>query len=162
MIIKKIAAEMASIRVQRAQLLGYKTHADFVLENFTAKTPENVYGLLDKVWPAALNRAKEEVADMQKVIDAEGGKFKLEAWDWWYYADKVRVARYAFDEEETRPYFSVDATVNGIFHVAKQLFGITFKERHDVPVYQKDVRVFDVMEADGKVIGMYMMDMYCS
>ncbi|MFT6898911.1 MAG: peptidyl-dipeptidase Dcp [Paraglaciecola sp.] len=157
---KKIAAKIASLRYQKAQLLGYKTHAHFVLENAMAKTPENVYGLLDQVWPAALTRAKEEAADMQKMIDAQGGEFQLEGSDWWYYGEKIRQARYDLDAEATKPYFSLDATRDGVFYTANRLWGVTFEERMDIPKYHPDVRTFEVFDKDGSSIGLYMTDYY--
>ncbi|ASJ96614.1 M3 family metallopeptidase [Shewanella marisflavi] len=157
---KKILAEMAALRAERAQLMGYKSHAHFVLEERTAKTPENVYGLLDKVWPAALAQAKAEVAEMQKLIDAEGGNFKLAAWDWWYYADKIRVAKYSFNEQETRPYFSLENTLKGVFYTANRLFGITVKERTDLPKYNDEVRTWEVYDKDGSLMAIFMGDYY--
>lgn len=157
---KKILAEMAALRAERAQLMGYKSHAHFVLEERTAKTPENVYGLLDKVWPAALAQAKAEVAVMQKLIDAEGGNFKLAAWDWWYYADKIRVAKYSFNEQETRPYFSLENTLKGVFYTANRLFGITVKERTDLPKYNDEVRTWEVYDKDGSLMAIFMGDYY--
>ncbi|QDF75135.1 MULTISPECIES: M3 family metallopeptidase [Shewanella] len=157
---KKILAEMAALRAERAQLMGYKSHAHFVLEERTAKTPENVYGLLDKVWPAALAQAKAEVAEMQKLIDAEGGNFKLAAWDWWYYADKIRVAKYSFNEQGTRPYFSLENTLKGVFYTANRLFGITVKERTDLPKYNDEVRTWEVYDKDGSLMAIFMGDYY--
>ena len=155
-----IASDTASLRFQKAQLLGYKTHAHFVLENATAKTPDNVFKLLNKIWPPALQRAKEEAADMQKMIDAEGGKFELAAWDWWYYAEKIRKQRYDIDSEETKPYFSLEATQKGVFYTANRLWGVTFKERTDLPKYHEDVRTYEVNDKDGSYIGIYMTDHY--
>jgi peptidyl-dipeptidase Dcp len=155
-----IAAEMASLRFQKAQLLGYKTHSHLVLENATAKTPENVFGLLDQIWPAALERAKEERADIQKMVDAEGGDFTVAAWDWWYYSEKIRKARFNIDEAETKPYFSLESTLQGIFYTAEKLWGVTFKERNDLPKYHADVRTFEVTDKDGSYVGIYMTDHY--
>ncbi|QYJ80873.1 M3 family metallopeptidase [Shewanella aegiceratis] len=157
---KKILAQMAALRAERAQLMGYKSHAHFVLEERTAKTPENVYGLLDKVWPAALGQAKAEVAVMQELIDAEGGNFKLAAWDWWYYADKIRVAKYSFNEQETRPYFSLENTLKGVFYTANRLYGITVKERTDLPKYNDEVRTWEVYDKDGSLMAIFMGDYY--
>ncbi|NQY64833.1 MAG: M3 family metallopeptidase [Alteromonadaceae bacterium] len=155
---QKIAAKMASLRFQKAKLLGYKSHANFILENATAKTPENVFKLLDQVWPAALKQAKEERADIQKMIDAKGGKFKVAAWDWWYYSEKIRKDRYDIDAAETKPYFSLEATLKGVFFTAEKLWGVTFKERFDLPKYHEDVRTFEVTDKDGSYIGIYMTD----
>ncbi|QSX28712.1 M3 family metallopeptidase [Shewanella cyperi] len=155
---KKILAKMASLRAERAQLLGYASHAHYVLEERTAKTPENVYGLLNKVWPAAIKQAKAEVAEMQQLIDAEGGNFKLQAWDWWYYADKIRTAKYSFNEQDTRPYFSLENTLKGVFYTANRLYGITVKERTDLPKYHPDVRTFEVYDKDGQLMAVFMGD----
>lgn len=155
-----LASKMASLRYQKAQLLGYKTHAHFVLENATAKTPENVFKLLNKVWPAALERAKEEAADIQKMIDAEGGKFEVAAWDWWYYSEKIRKQRFDIDASETKPYFSLEATQQGVFYTAEKLWGVKFKERNDLPKYHEDVRTFEVTDRDGSYIGIFMVDHY--
>ncbi len=155
-----IASEMASLRFQKAQLLGYETHAHFVLENATAKTPDNVFKLLNKIWPPALQRAKEEAADMQKMIDAEGGNFKVAAWDWWYYAEKIRKQRYDIDSAEIKPYFSLEATQKGVFYAANRLWGVTFKERFDLPKYHEEVRTYEVNDKDGSFIGIFMTDHY--
>lgn len=157
---QKIASEIASLRFQKAKLLGYKTHAHYVLENATAKTPDNVFGLLDKVWPAALKRAQEEAADMQKMVDAEGSSFKIAAWDWWYYAEKIRKERFDIDAAETKPYFSLEATLKGVFYTANKLWGVTFNERTDLPKYHEDVRTFEVNDKDGSFVGIYMTDHY--
>ncbi|MEC4724788.1 M3 family metallopeptidase [Shewanella sp. D64] len=157
---KKILAKMAALRAERAQLLGYKTHAHLVLEERTAQTPENVYDLLDKVWPAALGQAKAEVAVMQELIDEQGGDFKLSAWDWDYYADKIRVAKYSFNEQQTRPYFSLENTLKGVFYTANRLFGITVKERTDLPKYNDDVRTWEVYDKDGSLMAIFMGDYY--
>ncbi|MCL2920160.1 M3 family metallopeptidase [Shewanella litorisediminis] len=157
---KKALAEIAALRAERAKLLGYKTHAHYVLEENTSKDPANVYALLDKVWPAAINQAKSEVAEMQKLIDAEGGNFKLAPWDWDYYADKIRVAKYSFNEQDTRPYFSLDATIEGVFYTANRLFGLTFKERSDLPKYHEDVRTWEVFDKDGKLLAIFLGDYY--
>jgi peptidyl-dipeptidase Dcp len=155
-----LAAKIASLRVQKAQLLGYDTWADFVLENATAKTPDNVFGLLNKVWPAALNKAKQEVADMQALADKLGDNIKIEAWDWWYYAEKIRQERYNIDAALTKPYFSLENTLQGVFYTANRLWGVTFKERTDLPKYHPDVRTFEVFDKDGSFVGIYMTDHY--
>ena len=155
-----IASKMASLRFQKATLLGYKTHAHFVLENATAKTPDNVFNLLNKIWPPALERAKAEVADMQKMVNADGGNFKVAAWDWWYYAEKIRKERYDIDSAEIKPYFSLEATQQGVFYTANKLWGVTFKERFDLPKYHEDVRTYEVNDKDGSYVGIYMTDHY--
>ncbi|BDM64660.1 dipeptidyl carboxypeptidase II [Shewanella sp. NFH-SH190041] len=157
---KQILAKMAALRAERAALMGYPTHAHFVLEERTAKTPENVYTLLNKVWPAALDQARAEVTEMQNLIDAEGGDFKLAAWDWWYYADKIRVAKYDFNEQDTRPYFSLENTIDGVFHTANKLFGITVKERNDLPKYHPDVRTWEVYDKDGELMAVFLGDYF--
>lgn len=157
---KKTLAKIASLRATKAKLMGYQSHAHFVLEDRVAKTPAAVYELLNKVWPAALAKAKVEVADMQKLVDEEGGKFKIEAWDYPYYAEKIRKARYSIDEEQTRPYFALESTLQGVFHTAQKLFGITVKERTDLPKYHDDVRTFEIYEADGTYIGLFLADHY--
>ena len=157
---KKVLAEMASLRAQRAQLLGYESHAHFVLEGNTAKNPENVYQLLNKIWPAGLAQAKQELADMQALVDAEGGDYKVEGWDWRYLSEKIRKARYDLDEDQTKPYFSLEDTLKGVFYTVNKLFGMTFKERTDLPTYHEDVRVFEVYYKNGELIGLYLTDFY--
>lgn len=157
---KKIVSRVASLRVDRANLLGYKTFADFVLERNMAKTPENVYKFLNDLWTPAIKRAKMEIADMQKIIDKEGGNFKLAAWDWWYYAEKVKKEKYDLDESMLRPYFKMENVRAGAFEVASKLYGIKFIKRDDIQVYHPDVEVFEVQEADGKHIGIFYSDYY--
>lgn len=157
---KDIAAKMASLRLKRANLLGYPTHADFVLEENMAKNPQAVYSFLDKVWAAALPVAKKEAAELQAMIDAEGGGFKLEAWDWWYYAEKLRKQKYDLDEEALKPYFSLENVRLGMFDVANRLYGITFTERNDIQKYHPDVKTFEVKNADGSHLGILYMDFF--
>jgi peptidyl-dipeptidase Dcp len=157
---KKIASKMAALRVKRANLLGYPTHADYVLEENMAKNPAAVYTFLDKVWTAALPVAKKEEAELQSMIDKEGSNFKLEAWDWWYYAEKLRKQKYDLDEEALKPYFSLENVRQAMFDVATRLYGITFNERNDIQKYHPDVRTFEVKEADGKHIGILYMDFF--
>ncbi len=156
----KIVSRIASLRVSRANLLGYKTHADFVLERNMAKNSNAVYKFLNELWTPALKRANMEVADMQKIIDNEGGNFKLEPWDWWYYAEKVKKEKYDLDESMLRPYFQVDNVRAGVFAVASKLYGIKFVERKDIQVYHPDVKVFEVQESNGKHIGIYYSDYF--
>lgn len=157
---KKHAAKLAQLRAKKAQLLGYDTHADFVLEERTAQNAENVYNLLNQVWPAALEQAKAERALMQEQIEKEGKDFKLKASDWRYYAEKVRNEKYALDEAAVKPYFSLESTLQGVFYTAQKLFGMNFKERFDLPKYHDDVRTFEVTDNDGELIGIYISDFY--
>ncbi|MGD9899135.1 MAG: M3 family metallopeptidase [Calditrichaceae bacterium] len=157
---KEILAKMAALRVEKANLLGYKTHADFILDENMAKTPDRVYKLLNQLWDAALPIAKKEAKDMQEMIEAEGNNFKLEAWDWWYYSEKVKKARYDLDDAALRPYFKLENVRDGAFAVATNLYGITFEERADLPVYHPDVKAFEVKEADGSHIGILYTDYF--
>lgn len=157
---KKILSKMAALRFERAQLLGYKTHAHYVLEVQMAKNPENVYSLLEKVWEPALNKAKEERDEMQKIINAEGNKFELDSWDWWYYAEKLKKEKYDLDENEIRPYFEVNNVISAVFELATKLFGIQFMERDDIQIYHPEVKVFEVKESDGKHIGILYTDYF--
>ena len=155
---KNLAIEMADLRLDRANLLGYKTHADFVLENTMAKNTGRVKNLLDQVWEPGLSRAKKEVEEMQDLIQEEGGNFELAAWDWWHYAEKIRQLKYDFSEEEIKPYFSETKVLQGAFDVATKLFDITFHERFDLPKYHEVVRTFEVKNLDGDVIGIFYTD----
>jgi len=153
-------AKIAALRVERANLLGYKTHADYVLENNMAKKPENVYKFLEQLWKPALKIAKKEAKELQEMISKEGHDFKLQAWDWWYYAEKLKKAKYALDEEMLRPYFKLENARDGAFSVAGKLYGIQFIEREDIPKYHEDARVFEVKEADGSHIGIFYTDYF--
>lgn len=157
---KEILSKMAALRTRRANLLGYKTHADFVLEERMAKKPENVYDLLNRLWRPALTRAKEEAKALQAMIDKEGKHFKLQPWDWWYYTEKLKREKYALDDELLRPYFKLENVREGAFSVANKLWGITFEERTDIPKYHEDVKVFEAKEADGTHIGILYADYY--
>jgi peptidyl-dipeptidase Dcp len=158
---RQVVLDLAKARAERAQLLGYPSHAAYMLEDQTAKTTDAVNNLLAEFAKPAVRNAKKEAAEIQKVIDAEGGKFQATAYDWNYYTDKVRQARYAFDENQLRPYFEYNnVLLNGVFFAATKEYGITFKERHDLPVYNPDVRVFDVFDADGKQLAIFLHDPY--
>lgn len=157
---KEILKKLVALRVQKAKLLGYPTHAHFILANNVAKNPDNVNELLDKLWIPALAKAKKERAQMQKIIRKEGGKFSLKAWDWWYYAEKIKQAHYALNEEELRPYFQLDSVRAGAFMVANKLFGINFKEVTNLKAYHPDVKVFEVTDEDGSHIAIYMADYF--
>ncbi len=157
---KEIINQIVNLRVEKANLLGYKSHADYVLAETMAKNPDNVFELLDRVWQYALPQAKREAADLQALANKEGANFKIESWDWWYYTEKLRKEKYALDEEELRPYFMVDNVRDGAFLVANKLYGITFKPLTDVSVYEKDVQVFEVNNADGSYIGVLYLDYF--
>lgn len=156
----KIVAEIVRIRAERAKLLGYRTHADIVLETRMAKTPDNVLNLLNNLLERSLPVAKRERDEMQKIADAEGGMFKIEPHDWWYYAEKLRKAKYDLDENELRPYFSLDNVRDGAFAVANRLYGITFTRIDDIPLPHPDAQAFEVKEADGSHVGVLYMDFY--
>ncbi|MGK9475434.1 M3 family metallopeptidase [Melioribacter sp. OK-6-Me] len=157
---KEIIARIVSLRVKRANLLGYKTHADYVLEVNMAKTPDRVYKFLHELWTPALKRAKSEVKQMQKIIESEGNNFKLQAWDWWYYAEKLKREKYNLDEEMLRPYFKMENVLKGAFEVASKLYGIKFIERNDIQTYHPDVKVFEVVDENDKHIGIFYTDYY--
>ena len=157
---KTILSRIAALRVEKANLLGYKTHADFVLENNMAKKPENVYDFLDQLWKPALKMAKAEAKELQEMIHKEGKDFALQPWDWWYYVEKLKKAKYDLDEEMLRPYFKMESVRNGAFFVAQKLYGIQFIENTDIPRYHEDVRVFEVKEADGSHIGILYTDYF--
>ncbi len=154
-------AELVKLRADKASLLGYPTFADYVLDEQTAKTVGTVNKLLADLAKPAVANARREAADMQKIIDQEKGGFPLASWDWDFYAEKVRQARYDFDESQLRPYFELNHVLfDGVFYAANRLYGITFKERHDLPVYEPTVRVFDVFDADGKPLAIFIGDYY--
>jgi peptidyl-dipeptidase Dcp len=154
-----IVAEILKLRAERAHLLGFKTPADSTLEFSMAKTPANVRKLLAEVWGPARARALEERAALQDAVLAEGGNFKLEAWDWRYYAEKVRKSRFDLDEAEIKPYLQLDSIIAAAFDVAGKLFGVTFTERSDLPVYHPEVRCFEVTKG-GRHIGLFLGDYY--
>lgn len=155
---KEVVSNIVTLRAERAMLLGFASHADYVLDENMAKKPAAVYGLLNSVWTPALAKAKTEAADIQKMIDTEGGNFKLASWDWWYYAEKIRKQRYDLDEEMLRPYFPLDKVVEGVFYTANKLYGLTFKERTDLPKYHPDVHSYEAYDADGTLLGILYMD----
>jgi peptidyl-dipeptidase Dcp len=155
---KKLFAELISLRQQMAQMLGFKNYAEYFTDEQMAKTPQNVYDFLLKVWEPALERAKEERADMQAIIDKEGGKFKLQSWDWWYYAEKVRKERYDLDEEQIKPYFTLENVKQGCFYLANKLYGLTFVKRPELPVYHPEVEAYEVIDNDGKHLSILYID----
>lgn len=158
---REIVSKVMKLRAERANMLGYDTHAAYVLADSTAQTVDAVNKMLGGLAPVAVANARREAADMQELINSEGGDFELASWDWAYYAEKVRKAKYEFDAEDVRPYFELNNVLEkGVFHAANQLFGISFKERHDIPMYQSDVRVFEVTDADGKPLCLFIADFY--
>lgn len=152
--------KIVALRAERAMILGYSTHADFVLEKNMSKSPVNVYSFLDKIWTPAIEVAKNETKQLHAMIDKEGGNFKVEPWDWWYYSEKVRKDKYDIDEETLREYFSLENVRDGAFEVSNKLFGITFEMRTDIPKYHEDVQVFEVKDADGSHLGILYMDFF--
>ncbi len=157
---KEIIKEIVELRIERANLLGYASHADYVLADRMAGDAETVYSLLEQIWEPALKKAKEEAAMMQAMIDAEGGNFKLASWDWWYYADKIRREKYALDEEKLRSYFSLETVKEGLFDVVNKLYGLGFELREDLPTYHEEVKAYELKEADGSHLGIIYMDFH--
>ncbi len=158
---REVIAKIAKVRAERAALLGYAHHAALQIEEQTAGSVENVQRLMAQLAPPAVANARKEAADLQAVIDAEGGGFQLQPWDWDYYSEKVRAARYAFDAAQVRPYFEMNRVLeDGVFYAATQLFGITFHERTDLPKYHEDTRVFEVRNDDGSPVALFIVDWY--
>lgn len=147
-------------RAAKARLLGYSDYASYMTANVMAKTPKAAEELLMKIWQPAVNRVKEEVVEMQTVVDNEGGNFKIEPWDYYYYAEKVRRKKYDLDENRVRRYFAVDSVRKGIFTMANKLYGVTFTEMSDAPKYHPEVKVYDVKDADGKHLAVFMTDYF--
>ena len=156
----KVLADIVRLRADRAKLLGYATHADIVLETRMAKTPDNVLNLLNDLLERSLPVAQRERDEMQKIIEAEGGTFKLAPHDWWYYAEKLRKVKYDLDDTELRPYFSLDNAREGVFAVSNKLYGITFTRIDNIPLPHPDAQAFEVKEADGSHVGVLYMDFY--
>lgn len=154
-------ARIAQIRAEKAKLMGFPSFAAWKIQNQMAKTPENVEEFLSKLVPAATARAKAEAADIQALIDEQKGGFKLQAWDWNYYSEQVRKAKYDLDESQIEPYLEMDNVLQkGVFYAANLLYGITFKERKDLPVYHEDVRVFNVFDNNGSHMALFYVDFY--
>jgi peptidyl-dipeptidase Dcp len=162
---KAIMANMVALRAEKAQLLGYDNHAAYVLEESMAQTPEKVAQLLNQLWSATVPVARQEAADLQAMMDKEAvtGRDKgekLASWDWRYYAEKLRKEKFALDEQELRPYFSLESVREGIFTLTNRLYGLRFERRTDVPVYHPDAMAYEVKEADGRHLGLIYMDFY--
>ena len=157
---KNNAIQLANLRGEKARLLGYKSHSDYVLEESMAKTPENVAKLLNDLWKPALEIAKVEAADIQKMMDKDRIKDRVQPYDWRYYTEKIRKQRFDLDEQELKPYFSIENVRKGVFQVTENLYGLKFKELNNVPVYHEDVTVWEVTEANGTHVGILYMDFH--
>ena len=158
---RPMVLQLAKLRAERAALLGQPNHAAFGLQNQMAGTPEAVLGMLDELAPAAVANAKAEAAQIQDAIKADGGDFELAPWDWEYYAEKVRASNYDFDPEAVKPYFELNRVLNdGVFFALNRFYGVSFRERTDLPVYHPDVRVFDVIDSDDSQLGLFYVDYF--
>ena len=157
---KEVLSKLVKLREQKAKLLGFSNWAAYIVDVNMAKTPGKVNEFLMKLWTPALARAKKERDDMQATIDKEGGKFKLDLWDWWFYAEKVRKANYDLDEAQLKPYFKLENVVDGLIYTANKLYGIKFIKRTDLPIYDPEVMTYEVQEANGKHIGIFYMDFH--
>lgn len=152
--------EILKARSAKALLLGFPNYAAYMTDNVMARTPENAINLLMEVWTPTVKKVKEEVAEMQAIVDSEGGGFKIEPWDYYYYAEKVRLKKYNLDENELRPYFAVDSVRKGIFTLAERLYGVTFRELPDAPKYHPDVKVYEVLDTAGNHVAVFMTDYF--
>ncbi|WP_245935642.1 M3 family metallopeptidase [Sediminitomix flava] len=157
---KAIISKIASLRLKKANLLGYDSHADFILAENMAKEPQKVTDFLTEIWDAALPMAKREASELQKIIDKEGGNFKLAGWDWWFYAEKLKKQKFNLDENELRPYFQLENVLDGAFLLAEKLYGLSFTERTDIPKYHPEASVYEVKEADGTHVGLLYADFH--
>lgn len=155
-----IVNELVNLRIEKAQLLGFESHAHYVLDKNMAQTPEKVYELLETLWVPAIKTAEKELKDMKELLKADGVKGKFEAWDWWYYANKVKEAKYALEESEIKPYFEINNVRNGVFLLLDKLFGVTFVELPDAPKAHPEMRSYKVLDKDGSVLGAMTMDMH--
>ncbi len=153
-------SKMVSLRTQKARLFGFSDYAGYVLDDNMAKTPENVYQLCNQIWDAALPISKQEATALQKMIDQTGGKFKLAPWDWRYYAEKLKKEKYGLNETEISQYLPLEAVRKGAFYVANKLYGLTFEQRHDLPLPHPEALAFEVKDADGSHIGIYYADYF--
>ncbi len=157
---KTIMSKIVALRAEKAALLGYENHAAYVLEESMAKTPAKVQELLNQLWTATVPVTQQEAAELQALMDKEGKNEKLEGWDWRYYAEKLRKQKYDLDEEELRPYFSLDNVRQGIFTLCKKLYGLSFEPRTDIPVYHEEATAYEVKEANGQHVGVMYMDFH--
>jgi peptidyl-dipeptidase Dcp len=157
---QEVLVKLANLRLEKANLLGYPTHAHYVLEESMAETPENVHKLLSSLWAPALRKAKAEAADIKAEIVAAGGDFDPEPYDWRYYTEKIRQKRYAVDEAEVKPYFGLESVTKGAFELANKLFGLTFKRLDNVPIYHPEVEVYEVFDKDSTHLGLLYADFF--
>ncbi|MCB0737010.1 MAG: M3 family metallopeptidase, partial [Bacteroidetes bacterium] len=157
---KEVLKEIVNLRLEKANLLGFKNHAEYALQDRMLNEPQKVYDLLNKVWPAAINAAQKERDIMKKMSQKEGLDIDIMPWDWWYYAEKIKMRDYNLDEDEIRPYLKVDNVIKGSFILAEKLFGLTFEEQTDIPKYHQDVRTYTVKNQEGELIGVYMSDWF--
>jgi peptidyl-dipeptidase Dcp len=157
---RDVLGEIANLRAERAELLGYASHSEYQLETRMAKTPGKVESFLLEVWNPGLKRTQAELAEMQKIVEEEGHEFIIEGWDWWYYAEKLRQKKYAMDESEIKPYFELQNVREGLFHVANRLFGLTFEALENVPLWNSMVQPYAVYGSEGEFLGVYMVDYY--
>jgi peptidyl-dipeptidase Dcp len=157
---KEIVEKIVNLRVQKAQLIGFQSYAEYIIDDNMAKTPATVEKFLMNLWNASLPVAKQEKEDLQKLINQDGGNFRLQPWDWWYYAEIMRKEKFDLDENELKPYLSLTIVRDGMFGVATRLYGITFTRRTDLPVYHKDVETFEVRESNGNPVGILYLDYF--
>ena len=157
---KETIRKIVSLRLEKARLLGFNNYANFVLDETMAKNDSNVMSLLNNLWSYALPKAKAEAAELQQLMDKEGKGEKLEAWDWWYYTEKLRKEKYNLSEEDTKPYFKLENVREGAFAVANKLYGITLSKLEGIPTYHPDVEVFEVKDADGSQLGIFYVDYF--
>ncbi len=157
---KELVRQIVNLRLEKARLLGYNTWADYMLQERMLNSPDKVFALLDKVWPATLKAAKSERAQMKTMAKKEGQDFEIMPWDWWHYAEKIKIDQYNLDENEIRPYLKVDNVIKGTFILAEKLFGLTFEEKDDIPKYHPDVRTYTVKNEKGELIGVYLSDWF--
>lgn len=157
---KEIISEIVSLRLERAKMLGFNNYAEFVLAESMAKNPESVNEFLKRLWIPSIKLAQKEAEEFQQMIDAEGGDYQLKPWDWWYYAEKIRIEKYDLEEEALRPYFELESVKQGIFMLCERLFGLKFIKRTDIPTYNPDVETYEVTESDGTHIGIIYMDFF--
>lgn len=158
---RSLVAQLASVRARQAQLLGFDSFAHWNLQDQMAKTPQAALSFMREIVPAATARARREAADIQQIIDDQQGGFRLAPWDWLFYAEQVRKAKYALDDSQITPYFELNSVLeNGVFYAATQLFGITFKSRSDIPVYHPEVRVYEIIDHDGTPMALFYADFF--